>query len=204
MTELNLTPAPDAGPLMVSVSKLAELKDITRQSMKERVDRLEAAGVLSTRREKGQRLVSLAAFDAATNEQTDPARLIGAETAAAGRGESGEQADAPRSSSPTYNEQLTRKARYDADLREMEVRRKRGELLPVDEVRVAMERCAERIVRKLDQLPGRADDIAAAVADGGSAKAREVMKRIVREMRIDLVEAMTLGEEDPNEFADAA
>jgi DNA-binding transcriptional ArsR family regulator len=98
----------------------------------------------------------------------------------------------------TYTEQLTRKATYDADLRELEIKRARGELVEIADVQEAMSRCAEILVREIGQLSARADDVAAAVAVNGATGAREVLRKIERELRASLANAMTLvaDEED--------
>jgi hypothetical protein len=172
--------------LWVSLSELAALKSVTRQSVSERLKRLEADGVIASRTRGGRKYVLLAAWDVATRDYTDPARLAGRNTSKALTG-----AAAPTGAAdPTYTQELTRKARYDADLKEIELARQRGELVPVAEVTAAVDEAAAIIKSMLDRLPSHAEDVHAASA-GGPAAVRRALSAIVEGYRHAASDALT-------------
>src|SRR3954453_4362832 len=72
--------------LELSVSALARLKGVKRQTIAERLARLEEQGLISSRRQGKSKLVRLAEWDTVTSEHSDLSRLAGAETAKAARG----------------------------------------------------------------------------------------------------------------------
>jgi hypothetical protein len=57
-----------------------------------------------------------------------------------------------------------------------------------DDVERAMTRCAEVMVRAIDTLPRRAEDLAAAVAKDGVPGARAVLKQLAFDLRAKLAE----------------
>lgn len=203
------------GAVVVSVTELAGLKKVSKQAISRRLGRLENEGLIKTGRRGVEKVVSLAAWDMATGEATDPSKLQGAATRAAIAGVAPSLDDAVAANiggpgkaeaDPTYTKELTRKAGYDADLKEMQLRQQRGELVEIADVRIAMERCAEAINREIDQLPAFADDLAAAVASGGVPALRELLKVKARDLRERLQRSMTtlaIGVED-DEIEDAA
>lgn len=182
----------------VSVSELARVKGVTKQSIAKRLARLEVQGLIRTWRSGKAKMVNLAEWDAVTREQSDLSRLMGAATAkATAGGNDGHTLDQPTSRDPSYTRELTRKAGYDADLKRLELDRLRSELLPIGDVTRAMERCAAAMVRDLDLLSACADDIAAAMTKSGVAGVRDVLKRVSRQLRTTLATSMTaLAEQD--------
>jgi DNA-binding transcriptional ArsR family regulator len=188
------------------------VKGVTRQTIAERLARLEGQGLIRSRRDGRKKKVRLAEWDHVTGEVTDPARLQAQRTAKGIRGEAPPRplegviagpAGADKEKDPTYTAELTRKAGYDADLRKIEIDKQMGRLLAVDDVRAAMERCAEQIVRDIDHIVARADDNAAAVARNGVAGAREFLKTLARELRETLARSMTLIQRENDESEDA-
>ena len=173
----------------VSLAELARLRGVSKQAITKRVDRLEQRGAVATWR--GARLISVAAFDRATEETTDAVR--------AGNGA---QADAPIASPKLAQAQALR-AGYAAELARLDLEERKGNLVPTAEVAAAMTECATALARGIDQLPARADDLASAVAKDGTAGARALMRTIARDLRATLAREMKLkadakgdGEED--------
>ena len=122
----------DAGAgCTVSVTELARIKGVSKQSISKRLNKLESEGLLVTGRRGKHRTVSLATWDTVTGETTDPARLVAQETARAVRGDALEDDVAKNigggkpPADPTYTRELTRKAGYDADLRKIEIDKQR-------------------------------------------------------------------------------
>lgn len=202
----------DGSAVVVSVTELALVKGVSKQAISARLQRWEAQGLIRTGTRRGKRntvekTVSLAEYDTVAGETSDPSKIQGHATRAAIAGESTAPTlddavaanvggAAKAEADPTYTRELTRKAGYDADLREMQLRKQRGELLEIEDVRSSMERCAEAIVRDVDQLPAFADDLAAAVASGGVPALRELLKVKARELRERLARSMTLAMTD--------
>lgn len=177
-TDTAATDRPDAdagqeqGGLWMSLSSIARLKGVARQTISEKVDRLERDGKISTRRGKGKvRLANLAEYDRALGEVTDLAREQAVRTRAEGAGAS------PTNSS--YVAQQTRRARYAADLAELELKQRLGETVPVAEVVAAVELWGQRQVEIMD----------AAVRRASNADERAMLKRFVHDLRVRMAEA---------------
>jgi len=202
----------DGSAVVVSVTELALVKGVSKQAISARLQRWEAQGLIRTGTRRGKRntvekTVSLAEYDTVAGEVSDPSKVQGHATRAAIAADAAGALDdevarnldghgAGAAADPTLNRELTRKAGYDADLKEMQLRKQRGELLEIEGVRTSMERCAEAIVRDVDQLPAFADDLAAAVASGGVPALRELLKVKARELRERLARSMTLAMSD--------
>jgi phage terminase Nu1 subunit (DNA packaging protein) len=184
--------------MLVSVSEAARIKGVTKQTISEKLQRL---GIATAKRGR-EKVFRLAEYDAAANETTDPARLIAQQTTKTIRGD--EPTGAGGEKDPGYTQQLTRKAGFEADLKEIEIQKQRGELLPIAEVSEAMARCAEAIVRDVDQLPTFAEDLAGALARGGVDALRVELKKRARQIRETLARSMTLLATPDDEEAEGA
>jgi len=183
----------------VSVTELARIKGVSKQAISKRLKRYEEEGRIASQRHGGEVTISLAEWDTVAGEVTDPAKLAGADSTKILRGEGDE---ARQTRDPTYTKEVARRAGYEADLKEIELRKKKGELVEVAAVVEAMTRCAEAIVRDLDRLPAHAEDLADVVARGGAPGLREQLKKIVRELRETLARSMSvLGEAEQQEEA---
>jgi len=179
-------------PLMLSVSEVARMKGVSKEAVSKRVKRFEAQGLIATRTERGQKLVPLAEYDRLIDETTDFAKLRGETAPAAAR--------APARSTdenPVYVQEQARKLRYEADLKQIALKRQLGEIVAIADVERAMARCAEVIVRRIDRLPGLADELAGAVGKGGVDAARAWLRDTARDLRQALADSMRLleGEE---------
>jgi len=172
----------DGGALLVSVSELARMKGISRQAVSKRLARMIEDGVIVERHRGREKVVSLAEWDAATNEYTDLAKVAGRQTRAAARGDTGDSAG-PTPRDASYTHELTRKARYDADLKELELRRIQRTLVPVEDIVQATTKVAEAMIRDIEQIPTFADDFAAAFNRGGVAALREELRSKARYVR---------------------
>lgn len=175
---------------LVTLTELAALKGISKQAVSKRLKKFEAAGLVKPERHGVAIKVRLAEWDHAAKDTTHPSRFAVEDEEPA--------RTAPAAASTGYSAEQARRARYDADLKEIELRERRGELVQVRDVEQAMVACAEELARAIDQLPARADDIVAALQKGGAAGVRDVLKGIAREQRAALAESMRLkaGEGD--------
>lgn len=171
------------GGLWLSISEIARLKDKSRQAIAKRVDALVEAGKLQTRPgDGGTKLVHLAQFDRAVGDTGDAFKESAAETRA--------EVEADDSKNPALRDHQTRKAQYEADLKQMDLEERLGRLIPVVEVEDAAQRAAEAIVRVIDRLPSFAEKVAAAVGKDGPVGARGALKEIARKIRQSAAEAM--------------
>lgn len=171
--------------LWLSVAELARQRNITRQSAAERVDRLEAEGKLTTRRDGRSKLVNLAEFDLAIGEAGDAAREAAAETKAEAEPD---ETHAP--AAPAFRDHQTREKQYAADLKFIELQRELGRLVPADQVAEAAARCAEKALAVIERLSTYSDTLAAAVAQDGANGARAKLKEITRDIRQGVADAM--------------
>jgi len=199
------TQEPVGAGLWVSVSDLAARKGVTKQTISERVAKLVRDGLIETKPGPGRaKLVNLAAYDKAVGETGDAAKAIGALTKATIRAQ--EQGEAAPSSGGDHvlAREQARRAAYEADLAKLRLDEKLGRLLPIEDVEASMVRCAEALTRAFDQLPTRADDLAAAVAKDGVNGARAFLKVVARDTRAVLAKEMRLLDKDePDEPQEA-
>ncbi|MDA9521645.1 hypothetical protein XI06_15165 [Bradyrhizobium sp. CCBAU 11434] len=182
--------APDTG-LWVSISELAGLKGVKKQSISEKVSRLVDAGRLTVRAGKGRtKLVNLAQYDLAVGEVGDGARELGAATKAAIAGRSPAATTAPNADSGRYRDEQARDKAYSADLKFIELERARGNLLPVAEFDAVAEDAAGRIADVVDGLMARDSELTAIAVKEGENGMRAALKRICRANREAIVRAM--------------
>jgi phage terminase Nu1 subunit (DNA packaging protein) len=136
------TPDTDDDSFWCSIAELAELKGHSRQAVHERVTKLEGAGKIATRRGKGgTRLVQVAAYDLAVGETTSLSHAQAAETV--------RRAPPDRA----YTKAQTRLAQYQADLKELELKQKIGELVLAAEVRQCAVASTAAVGAAIDTLP---------------------------------------------------
>jgi len=183
---MNQTPDTTPDGLWVSGSELAKLKGVTKQTVSEKIARLVDAGKLEVRPGKGNaKLINVAAYDRAVGEITDLSRQQGAQTKAAAT-------DTATPRDPTFTKHQADKAGYEAELKRLDLEERLGRLRSVDEIEAAAIVCGETIVRLVEQLALRADEIAAAVAKDGVTGARSALKAIQFDLRSKVAEAFTV------------
>jgi hypothetical protein len=113
------------------------------------------------------------------------------------------QADpAAASNNATLTRARTASEAHRAQLLRLELDERRGRLIPVTGVEAALVNAGETIVRVIDQLPTEADDIAGAVAKGGAAAVRQLLKEIARRMRERIADALVINDGDGNDRED--
>lgn len=159
---------------MLSIADIARRKGVSKQAISKRVARLEQLGQIATHKgPRGTVLVSLAEYDRAVGETSELAHVQAPQPKVTA------VADAEHS----YTREQAREKAYAADLKKLDLDERLGKLVPIEHVQQAAVRLAETLVRLLDQLPTRSDDIAAAVGKEGSPGARRVLKEIGRDAR---------------------
>lgn len=176
---------PDTPGLWMSVSDLAKRAGVKKQSIAERIARFEANGLVHTRPGPGRtKLVNVAEFDRAAGDTIDLTRAAngGGRTDAESAPELPATSETP-SASRSYSLEQARRTSYEAELKRLDLEERLGKLLPIEDVTNAMTRCAEAMVRAIDQLPSKADDLASAVAANGSQGAARALKTIAHDLR---------------------
>jgi hypothetical protein len=173
--------------LWLSVTELALRKGVRKSTISEKVKRLVDAGRLTTKPGSGKvKLVNVAAYDLAVGEVGDGAREQGAAT----KKENAAPA-APRSSDGgKFRDEQTREKAYAADLKFIELERARGNLLVVAEFDEVADDAASRIADVVDGLMALDSELTATAIKEGENGMRAALKRIARQMRTDIVEAM--------------
>lgn len=175
---------PPADGLWLPIAEIARIKGQARQTVAEKVSRLEADDKLQTRPgDRGTKLVNLAQYDLAIGDVGDPAREMGAASRC-------DDDDATSSGDASFRDAAAREKRYKADLAEIEVRTKLRELVDVSQLGLAVSTAAETIVAVIERVPQSADIIAAAVGKDGPAGARAALKKIVRQQRVAIADAL--------------
>ena len=169
---------------------------------KQAIGKMVAAGKIPTMPgPHGRRLIDPAAADFALGEsreridvgRPDPATLPQAPGAIVA------EAPAQTSSSSGLTAAKAVTEGYRSKIAQLEYEERVGRLLPLDDVQGAMERCAEIMLRGIDQIPTKADDIATAFSRGGVAGVRDALKVMARELKATLSENMRLTAEAEEE-----
>lgn len=178
---------PGSPGLWLSVSELANGKNVTRQAISLRVKRLSRDGLIQTKPGKGREvLVNAAEFDRVTNQTTDLVRATngGAKPAAP-----------PVGSDKTYDLVLGReqakKTAYQAELARLDLEARLGTIVQVEEINAALATVAEALARGIDQLAAQAEDCATAVGRAGLPGAREFLRAAGRTLRGNLARALS-------------
>ncbi|RWN11773.1 hypothetical protein [Mesorhizobium sp.] len=181
--------APDLPEIVwKSLSEIAAMRGVTKVAIKKRVDKFEAEGLLTTRRNGRERQVDLAAFDKAIGVAGDAYREQAAETARKDREE-------PSGPPSALRDAQTEKAQWEARRSALDVSERLGKLVPVTEVETAMVRAGEAIVRAIEQLPSFAGEIMTAAREGEPALRRK-LRDIKDQIRRRAADALTLQRND--------
>ena len=163
--------------LWLSLSDLARERGVSKQALAKRVERLERLGHLAARPgPRGAKLVNAAAFDRAAGLTVDAVRQLN------GAGLTAEPAAlAVNPADPVLAREQARRAAYAADLMQLDLEERLGLLVPVADVREAVMVAGATIVRALDRLPAKLDDMLAASREGPAGG-----RRFLRDLGIDL------------------
>lgn len=169
----------------VSVSEAASMRGVSKQALSKRLKRL--GGQVSTRQDGRQLLVNLPEFDRVTGAQTDPSQVLRNRGGAAARPDE-HAGEVPKArpvgdlAQQAFSVQRAKREGYDAEMARLKLEEQLGRVVAVVDVQAAMVRCAEILVRKLDQIPALTDD----------PKLKAHLKDKVRELRQVLADEMRL------------
>lgn len=177
--------------LWLSVTELAARKAVRKSTISEKVARLVDAGLLTTKPGPGKtKLVNVAQYDLAVGEVGDGAKEAGAATKAAANAAPADAAAPRASDGGRFRDEQTREKAYSADLKQIELERARGNLLPVADFDPLAEDAAGRIADICDGLQARDAELTAIAVKEGENGMRAALKRIARAQRVAIVAAM--------------
>lgn len=172
----------ETGGVWISISELAVRKGITRQSAKERVDRLTEKGLIQTRADGRKRMVDLAAYDRAVGETGDAYKETAAET----------KRETASAHKPLRDAQ-TERAQYDARLKALDLAERQQSILPIKGehgIEAALVIAGVAITREIERMVDAAEDISIATAKDGVAGTRRVLKEEIRKRRGRIADAL--------------
>lgn len=192
-----------AGVVWLSVTALAEREGCSKSTVSEKLKQLAALGRPVPTKPEGRRLlVDAAAYLVAKRDTSDPAKVVGAETAREGRAAAGMPAAeggagqaAPQSA---YIDAKTEREQIAAAVARMDYAERRGNLVAIAGprgVEAAMVEAGRLIVQAL-QLGTHAGEIAAAALAGGELAVRKLLKTIERDQLAAIADALRLMERD--------
>ena len=178
----------------VSVSELARRKGISKQAVHKTVGRLVEQGLIQTKQGAGSsKLISFQAYEAAVGRTIDGIR---AENGRASTPSTSQPSNTPVDARLTpsdklvLSEQQARRTKIIADRQQILLETELKQLIRADEVSIAIDACAEVIIRSLDQLPTHADALVATAAEGVFA-VRAKLKELGAELRKSMERALT-------------
>jgi DNA-binding transcriptional ArsR family regulator len=168
----------------VTVAELARLRNVSRQTISEKVSRLEKEGRVKTRLEGRARYVDLAAYDRAVGFVGDASREIGAQT---------KKADATSSTlQPTgaLRDAQADRAQYEARLKALDYAERTRQLVPIkgdQGIENALVKVSDKIVRDLETPMTWASELMDAAREGEPAM-RRVLRAKIRALRLKVGE----------------
>lgn len=155
------------------VSELAKAKGVTRQSMSERVRKLETAGHLTTRKEGRSVYVNVPEFDFAVSRNGDAIAEQRINTRTSNLDES----------SPELRKSQARKAEYDAEMARLKLEREQGRVRDVSDIEQGAINIAIGLVAELDKLPAKANEIFSIAKNGNKRALKLLLRNIVNDTR---------------------
>jgi hypothetical protein len=162
----------------MTIRALAQARGLSATAVRAALDAMESRGAkVRTRKAGGVLQVDLPDFDLKRAAAMSPRRLQGEATKRAARGSSAEPSD------PVFLKEQARKIAAEASLRELEVRRQKGELRDLDKVREAATDYAVELAAKIDQIPVMYAELATQASRIGVASVRNALREIARSLK---------------------
>jgi len=167
---------PDDLGVWITISELAKRKGVSRQSAREKVDRLERDGLIETVQRGRNRLVELVSYDRAVGAVGDAIKETGAAT------KRGNVSLAP--AAPLRDAQ-TERAQYDAKLRALDYAERVGSLVAVKGphgLEAALIKVTEDIIRDLGKPISWTQELMEKAREGEPA-VRRLLRQKLHEQR---------------------
>jgi DNA-binding Lrp family transcriptional regulator len=178
--------------LMWTMAKIADRDGVSRQAVQKAIKRFANDGLITgiERDQKGYiTAVNVVEYDRARGTATDPAKLQGSAT----RKITDEDASPhqPTAKTPSdYTRAITENALYETELKKIKLRELQGQLVPLEELETAIQKCAEAIIAAIERLKFKYEELAAAVANNGIVGSRAVLKQYVFDLRTAVSDAL--------------
>jgi hypothetical protein len=166
----------------MSVSEVAAVKGVSKQAVSKRLQGL--AGKVTTRRNGRELQMNLAEYDRAVGSETDPSQAL---RNAFQTVKTTAENPATSDTQNIYSDERARREGYAAELARLDLEERIGKLLKVADVEQAMVRCAEILVRSIDQLPARTDN----------PDLRPILKDFARDLRDTVARELKLAAAGP-------
>jgi hypothetical protein len=165
----------------MSVSEAAAARGVSKQAISKR---LQALGPrVTTRRDGRQLLFNTVEFDRITGAETDPAQQLrnrgNGDDRQGGLGLAAQNEAVPQQD---YSRERAKREAYEAEKARLDLEERLGKLVPVVAVEAAMVRCAEAMIRIIDQLPSKSDvpDVRTFLKETGA----DLRKALAENMRL--------------------
>lgn len=184
--------------LWISINQLAQRAGISTPVMSRRIKHLEEQGLIETRPgRQGAKLVNIAAYDRIRGKTIDGVRAVNARASRGADVAFGAVGGlSPDPEEKVLSREQARRVSYQAELARLDLEERLGKVVPIDGVRDAIAKCAEKIVSAFESVPGKADELAAAVGKDGIQGARIFLKTYKGELRRAVAAALrSLAEE---------
>jgi hypothetical protein len=165
--------------LEMTQAQYARHRGVTRQTIHKLV---QSGRIPLITKDDGRKLIDVVVADRALGEARERVVVPDYDSAAQG----------PPVSLGELTKARTMTEEYVGRLKQLEFEERIGQLVRIDDVSHAMELCAAAIVRDLDRLSSRAEDLAAALSSGGISSLRGALKEVTRDLRRTLAENMTI------------
>ena len=164
------------------IADFARERGITRQSMSERVAKLEEAGKLTTRKKGRNRLVNVPEFDLAVEEEGDAFAEQRADT----------RSSSEATDHPELRNSQAKKAAYDAEMARLKLEREQGKYRSVEEIEHAAEEVALIVIRALDKLISSAPEIHKQKTRKDIRATRAQLKKMSDGVRKEICDALNI------------
>jgi DNA-binding MarR family transcriptional regulator len=177
------------GGLWLSISELAKVKGVTKQTISERVSKLEREELITTRAGKGKsKLINVAEYDRALGETSDLSKQQGARTKEALAGSAGGHNEPRGAASAAFTQQQTLRAGYDAEMKRLDLEERLGNLCDRADVESRTFSIFRRVRDRLLSLPSISAPRLANAVDQRAARAilDEDIRKVLDAMAHDL------------------
>lgn len=170
--------------LMMSAADVAKRDGVSKQAVSKKVRTFADKHGLEVQRGPRNAIVAfnVAQYDVLRERLDDPSK--------AQRSPPPEADPPPPARRESYDEALRQKTVIETERSRLRLAEEKGELIRVATLADAIADCGAEISKIIDQLPGAADDLAAALGRDGVHGLRVTLKSIAQKVRVDVAAAL--------------
>jgi DNA-binding transcriptional ArsR family regulator len=187
------------GGVWLTIAELARRKGISRQAATKRINGLEEAGQITTRRAGRSREVELATFDRAVGQVGDGFKELAAESVRNARTRQEEPATSG------LKDAQTERAKYEARLKALELAERSGLVVPLKGehgIEGALIKICDQVLRDLGQPMQWIDDLLEAARQGEPQFRRAMRAKIADQRKLVAEHLMAISGEAAQAEAD--